>query len=187
MLAEFDKLRAQMPAFDRVSVGFPGVIKHGKTFTAANLDPSWVGFALQETLEKQWKKPVRVCNDAAVQGYAAVQGKDVELILTLGPASDRRSLPAAISVPAWNWRTISGARKTAPTRITSASAALRNTAPKDGMRWFRKRSKAPASCSTGTPSTSAAATPRRSRSSCRKRENCLQRRRFARRRRFVER
>jgi polyphosphate glucokinase len=84
VLAEFDKLRAQMPAFDRVSVGFPGVIKHGKTFTAANLDPSWVGFPLQETLEKLWKKPVRVCNDAAVQGYAAVQGKDVELILTLG-------------------------------------------------------------------------------------------------------
>ena len=84
VLAEFEKIKAQMPAFDRVSVGFPGVIKHGKTFTAANLDPSWVGFPLQETLEKQWKKPVRVCNDAAVQGYAAVQGKGVELILTLG-------------------------------------------------------------------------------------------------------
>ncbi len=84
VLAEFEKIKVQMPAFDRVSVGFPGVIKQGKTFTAANLDPSWVGFALQETLEKQWKKPVRVCNDAAVQGYAAVQGKGVELMLTLG-------------------------------------------------------------------------------------------------------
>jgi polyphosphate glucokinase len=84
VIAEFDKLREQMPAFDRVSVGFPGVIKRGKTFTAANLDPSWLGFPLQETLEKKWKKPVRVCNDAAVQGYAAVQGKDVELMLTLG-------------------------------------------------------------------------------------------------------
>jgi polyphosphate glucokinase len=84
VLAEFDKLKAQAPSFDRVSVGFPGVIKHGKTYTAANLDPSWIGFPLQETLEKMWKKPVRVCNDAAVQGYAAVQGKDVELMLTLG-------------------------------------------------------------------------------------------------------
>jgi polyphosphate glucokinase len=73
-----------MPAFDRVSIGFPGVIKHGKTFTAANLDPSWIGFGLQEELEKRWKKPVRVCNDAAVQGYAAVKGDGVELILTLG-------------------------------------------------------------------------------------------------------
>jgi polyphosphate glucokinase len=84
VLAEFEKIKEKMPPFDRVSVGFPGVIKHGKTFTAANLDPSWVGFPLQETLEKQWKKPVRVCNDAAVQGYAAVQGQGVELILTLG-------------------------------------------------------------------------------------------------------
>jgi len=84
VLAEFDKIKAQMPPFDRVSVGFPGVIKHGKTFTAANLDPSWVGFPLQATLEKLWKKPVRVCNDAAVQGYAAVRGHGVELVLTLG-------------------------------------------------------------------------------------------------------
>src|SRR5271170_4260948 len=29
VLAEFDKLKEQMPAFDRVSVGFPGVIKRG--------------------------------------------------------------------------------------------------------------------------------------------------------------
>jgi polyphosphate glucokinase len=84
VIAEFDKLRTQAPSFDRVSVGFPGVIKHGHTFTAANLDPSWIGFPLQEALEQLWKKPVRVCNDAAVQGYAAVRGKDVELMLTLG-------------------------------------------------------------------------------------------------------
>ncbi len=84
VLAEFEKIKAQMPAFDRVSVGFPGVIKHGKTYTAANLDPSWVGYDLQGQLEKLWKKPVRVCNDAAVQGYAAARGNGVELILTLG-------------------------------------------------------------------------------------------------------
>ncbi len=84
VLAAFDQIKAQMPAFDRVSVGFPGVIKHGRTLTAANLDPSWLGFHLQEELEKRWNKPVRVCNDAAVQGYAAVKGEGVELILTLG-------------------------------------------------------------------------------------------------------
>ena len=84
VIAEFEKLRKQMPPFDRVSVGFPGVIKEGKTLTAANLDESWLGFPLQSTLEKLWKKPVRVCNDAAVQGYGAVQSKGVELVLTLG-------------------------------------------------------------------------------------------------------
>lgn len=84
MLAAIEKLREQMPACDRVSVGFPGVIKHGKTLTAANLNPRWIRFPLQTTLEKHWKLPVRVANDAAVQGYGAIRGKDVELVLTLG-------------------------------------------------------------------------------------------------------
>jgi polyphosphate glucokinase len=80
-LEELEKL---LPMFDRVSVGFPGVIKKGTTYTAANLNPGWIGFGLQQELEKRWKKPVRVANDAAVQGYGAVQGEGVELTLTLG-------------------------------------------------------------------------------------------------------
>ena len=42
----------------------------------------WV--PLQSALEKRWKKPVRVANDAAVQGYGAIQGRGVEMIITLG-------------------------------------------------------------------------------------------------------
>ena len=84
VLKGLDKLHALFPAFDRVSVGFPGVIKRGITFTAANLHPRWIDFPLQAELEKRWKKPVRVANDAAVQGYGAVSGKGVELTLTLG-------------------------------------------------------------------------------------------------------
>jgi polyphosphate glucokinase len=84
VLAELDKLKDQVPAFDRVAIGFPGVIKRGIVYTAANLHPQWVEFNLQAQLEKRWKKPVRVANDAAVQGYAAIQGQGVEMILTLG-------------------------------------------------------------------------------------------------------
>ncbi|HEY0759799.1 MAG TPA: ROK family protein [Acidisarcina sp.] len=84
MLAELETMGSQMPEFDRVSVGFPGVIKSGKTMTAANLHQSWVDFPLQETLSKMWDRPVRVCNDAAVQGYGAIEGNGVELVLTLG-------------------------------------------------------------------------------------------------------
>ncbi len=84
ILAGLDQLRALMPAFDRVSIGFPGVIKRGIAFTAANLHPAWIEFPLQAELEKRWRKPVRVANDAAVQGYGAIQGKGVELALTLG-------------------------------------------------------------------------------------------------------
>ncbi len=84
VLKDLDKLRAMLPGFDRVSVGFPGVIKHGVTQTAFNLHPRWANFPLQTELEKRWKKPVRACNDAAVQGYGSVRGRGVELIITLG-------------------------------------------------------------------------------------------------------
>src|SRR5882757_5367350 len=63
VLAEMVKMRKQLPGFDQASVGFPGVIKDGKTWTAANLHQRWVGFPLQDTLRKLWRKPVRVCND----------------------------------------------------------------------------------------------------------------------------
>lgn len=79
-----DQIRAKIPKFDRVSVGFPGVIKDGVTYTAANLHPRWFEFPLQRELEKRWRKPVRVANDASVQGYGAVKGHGVELVLTLG-------------------------------------------------------------------------------------------------------
>ncbi|HZZ40609.1 MAG TPA: ROK family protein [Acidobacteriaceae bacterium] len=84
VLLALDELKAKMPAFDRVSVGFPGVIKHGMTMMAVNLNPKWVGYPLEASLGKRWKKPVRVANDAVVQGLGAVEGRGIELILTLG-------------------------------------------------------------------------------------------------------
>ena len=77
ILTALDELKVAVPLFDRVSVGFPGVIKQGKTLTAANLDPGWVGFPLAKTLEKRWGKPVRMANDSAVGGYAVIQGQGV--------------------------------------------------------------------------------------------------------------
>jgi polyphosphate glucokinase len=84
VLRVLNELRARLPQFDRVSVGFPGVIKNGITYTAVNLHPRWANFPLQRELEKRWRKPVRAANDASVQGYGAVKGHGVELVLTLG-------------------------------------------------------------------------------------------------------
>jgi polyphosphate glucokinase len=84
ILAVVDRIAAKLAGFDRVSVGFPGVVKRGATLTAHNLHPKWVGFDLEKVLSRHWKKPVRVANDAAVQGYGAIQGKGVELVITLG-------------------------------------------------------------------------------------------------------
>ena len=70
--------------FDRVSVGFPGVVKAGVTKTAANVDAEWIDFDLATVLAQRLKKPVRVINDADMQGLGAISGKGLELVITLG-------------------------------------------------------------------------------------------------------
>ena len=70
--------------FDRISAGFPGVVRFGITETAVNLHPDWIGFDLGGTLSRLLGKPARVLNDADMQGLGAVSGQGVELVITLG-------------------------------------------------------------------------------------------------------
>lgn len=81
IIADFAK---QLGDFDRVSVGFPGVIKKGVVYTAANLDKKWIEFPFADELSKELAKPVRVANDAVVQGLGGISGIGVELVITLG-------------------------------------------------------------------------------------------------------
>lgn len=75
----------QLPRFDRVSVGFPGVVRDGVVRTAPNLGTErFHGFDLASALSRRLGKPVRVENDADVQGLAAVKGRGVEMVITLG-------------------------------------------------------------------------------------------------------
>ena len=78
------KLAKAQPGFERVSVGFPGVVKAGIVYTAANLGKGWAGFDLAATLQHKLKKPVRVANDADIQGLGCVTGHGLELVITLG-------------------------------------------------------------------------------------------------------
>jgi polyphosphate glucokinase len=84
VLTALSELIAPMPEFDRVSVGFPGVVVRGVTHSAPNLHDDWRGFDLAGALEKATSKPTRALNDAGVQGYGVVAGKGVEMVLTLG-------------------------------------------------------------------------------------------------------
>ena len=77
-------LAGRQHAFDRISVGFPGVVREGVTWTAHNLDSAWIGFPLATTLTERLDKPARAANDADVQGLGVITGKGVELALTLG-------------------------------------------------------------------------------------------------------
>ena len=80
-------LQALLPdrtQFDRVSVGFPGVVVDGVVRTAPNLHASWTGFDLATWLLRTTGRPTRVLNDAGVQGHGVIQGRGVELCVTLG-------------------------------------------------------------------------------------------------------
>ncbi|HTW89964.1 MAG TPA: ROK family protein [Candidatus Binataceae bacterium] len=78
------KLAKAAGAFDRVSVGFPGVVKNGCIYTAPNLGNGWKNVMLDKLLERKLGKPVRVANDADIQGLGSVTGRGIELVITLG-------------------------------------------------------------------------------------------------------
>jgi polyphosphate glucokinase len=84
VIRELRKLIKPLGEFERVSVGFPGVVVDGVTKTAPNLHRAWTGFALAKTLKRITKKPTRVLNDAGVQGFGVIKGKGLEMVLTLG-------------------------------------------------------------------------------------------------------
>lgn len=78
------QLAEQSGEFDRISCGFPGVVVDGEIRTAVNLHPDWVGVNLAHELEELTGKPARVANDADIQGLAVIEGKGLEMVLTLG-------------------------------------------------------------------------------------------------------
>ncbi|MGH7780439.1 MAG: ROK family protein, partial [Candidatus Binataceae bacterium] len=59
-------------------------VKHGIVYTAANIGKGWNGFDLAKGVRKRLHAPVRVANDADVQGLGSVSGKGIELVITLG-------------------------------------------------------------------------------------------------------
>ncbi len=91
-------LVAPLPAFDRVSVGFPGVVRKGVVLTAPHfvtrsgpgspvdqkLLVAWTGFDLADAMQTRLKHPVRVANDADIQGLEVASGTGVEFVVTLG-------------------------------------------------------------------------------------------------------
>jgi polyphosphate glucokinase len=84
VLAALNTIIEPLPSFDRVSIGFPGVVVRGVTHSAPNLHESWAGFDLAGAMQKSTKRPTRALNDAGVQGFGVVKGKGVEMVLTLG-------------------------------------------------------------------------------------------------------
>jgi polyphosphate glucokinase len=73
------------PPYDKVSVGFPGYVKKGTIITAPNLGTElWANVNLAKRLQDELGKPVRVVNDADMQGLGVVSGTGLEVVVTLG-------------------------------------------------------------------------------------------------------
>jgi len=79
------ELAEPLGAFDHVTIGFPGMVKNGRVISAPHFGTEdWTGFDLASAMRKQWKRPVKLLNDADVQGLAVIKGKGLELVCTLG-------------------------------------------------------------------------------------------------------
>jgi len=84
VIAIIAKLAKMVGASDRASTGFPGVVKYGVVYTAPNLGKGWNNYPLEAALKKKLRMPVRIANDADVQGLGCVSGQGDELVITLG-------------------------------------------------------------------------------------------------------
>ncbi len=98
MVEQLTKLVRPLPSSERVSVGFPGVVRRGHVLTAPHfvtksgpgskvlkdLVEQWTGFDLAGALSEKLARPVRVANDADLQGWAVIGGSGLEMVVTLG-------------------------------------------------------------------------------------------------------
>lgn len=79
------QLATPLGNFDRISVGFPGVVRRGQVLTAPNLGTEdWRHFPLVAALTDKLGKPARMLNDSEVQGLGVIAGKGLECVITLG-------------------------------------------------------------------------------------------------------
>jgi polyphosphate glucokinase len=97
-LAELSGIARRLPPTDRVTVGMPGMIRHGVvvatphyvtvggpgTSVDSELLAAWTGLDVRATIEAELGLPVLVLNDAEVAGAALVSGVGLELVITLG-------------------------------------------------------------------------------------------------------
>lgn len=85
IIEAIQELTKAFASYNKISVGFPGYVKNGVVFTAPNLGPDlWKEIPFAKQLADKMNKPVRLLNDADMQGLGIAQGKGFEIVVTLG-------------------------------------------------------------------------------------------------------
>ena len=90
LLSALTAVAANVPGDHAVGLTFPGVMRNGVVFTAANLNKAWIGQPLAELASRRLRRSVTAINDADAAGlaelhYGAARGvSGTVLVLTLG-------------------------------------------------------------------------------------------------------
>ena len=80
-----DELVRPLGRFQRISIGFPGVVRGSRVLTAPNLgNEAWQDFQLAKVLAVRLGAPARLANDATVQGLGVIARQGLECVITLG-------------------------------------------------------------------------------------------------------
>ncbi len=139
----------------QVSIGFPGFVRDNHVLTAPHLGgPEWCGVPLAARLgERLGISAVRMINDAEMQGLAAIEGRGLEFVLTLGTGAGTALFRDGELMPHLELAHHRVSKKHAYDEYIGDAAR-------------RKAGNARCSC-ISTSSGSAAATPRVSNSGCR--------------------
>lgn len=97
-LQTISEIADSLPDAYRVTVGMPGMIRHGvvistphyitksgpRTRIDLELQEAWSGFDVQSAINKRLNLPTRVFNDAQVHGAGVISGSGYEVVITLG-------------------------------------------------------------------------------------------------------
>ena len=97
LVDKLTELKSQLPEANRASVGFPGLVRSGRVLNIPSLSRLEYGGPRDEAMANMWHNydlataladafgiPVKVANDADVQGCAVVDGTGFEFVMTLG-------------------------------------------------------------------------------------------------------
>ena len=98
LIEVFNSLASQLPKADRITVGFPGMVRHGvvvhtphyinvkgpRTRVDPELYQAWTGLDFRSMIEKSFNLPTLMLNDAEVHGAGVVAGSGFEVVMTLG-------------------------------------------------------------------------------------------------------
>lgn len=98
LIACFHELAEQLPPADRITVGMPGMLRHGVVISTphyvtergprsrvlSELVEAWDGLDFQSEIARGMGMPAKLLNDAEVHGAGVITGIGIELILTLG-------------------------------------------------------------------------------------------------------